>query len=45
MTPEQAAKELVGRWGYEEPYWWGPIAAIIHAQRAERRGYTMEVVG
>lgn len=28
-TPEEIAKEIVGKWGYEEPYWWQPIATAL----------------
>lgn len=25
----KTAKEIVGEWGYEEEYWWGPIAVAL----------------
>lgn len=30
---EQISKRIVGKWGYEEPYWWGPIAAALKRER------------
>jgi len=29
------AKDIVGRWGYEESYWWQPIAKALAQARAE----------
>jgi len=31
------AKDIVGRWGYEESYWWQPIAKALVKTRAEER--------
>jgi len=31
------AKDIVGRWGYEESYWWQPIAKALVQARAEER--------
>jgi len=31
------AKEIVGAWGYEESYWWKPIAQALAKARAEER--------
>ena len=38
QTPEweEIAKEIVGKWGYEEEYWWKPIAEAL--SQAEERG-------
>lgn len=33
---EEIAKEIVGKWGYEEEYWWKPIAEAL--SQAEERG-------
>jgi len=33
---EQIAREIIGKWGYEEDYWWKPIAQAI--TDAEKRG-------
>jgi len=31
------AKDIVGRWGYEESYWWQPIAkALVKTKQKER---------
>jgi hypothetical protein len=30
---KKIAKNIVGNWGYEEPYWWRPI------ERALKRAY------
>lgn len=39
MTLEQKyidqAKEIVGKWGYEEPYWWRPIAEALQRTAIE----------
>lgn len=32
---EEEAKEIVGKWGYEEEYWWKPIAKAIQSAREE----------
>ncbi len=32
---EQQAKEIVGKWGYEEAYWWKPIAEALRATHQE----------
>ena len=29
------AKDIVGAWGYEESYWWKPIAQALAKARAE----------
>jgi hypothetical protein len=37
-TPdERLAKEIVGKWGYEEAYWWKPIAEAFAQIRADER--------
>ena len=33
----EKAKEIVGNWGYEEPYWWEPIAQALSKAREEGR--------
>ena len=32
------AKEIVGAWGYEESYWWKPIAKALAIAVSEERG-------
>lgn len=32
----EEAKKIIGKWGYEEEYWWKPIAKALAA--AELRG-------
>lgn len=38
QTPEwkEIAKEIIGKWGFEEEYWWKPIAEAL--SQAEERG-------
>ena len=48
MTPPddvvKIAQEIVGKWGYEEPYWWQPIAeALAQARMEERTRITYEL--
>jgi len=33
----EIAKEIIGKWGYEEKYWWEPIAKAITKVREEER--------
>lgn len=47
QTPEweEIAKEIVGKWGYEEEYWWKPIAeSLSQAEEIGRRRGIEEVV-
>jgi flagellar biosynthesis/type III secretory pathway protein FliH len=44
MKPKQTetwaveiAKEIIGKWGYEEESWWKPIAEAL--TQARRQGY------
>lgn len=32
---DKQAQEIVGKWGYEEPYWWEPIAAALADRERE----------
>ena len=34
---EKIAKAIVEKWGYEEEYWWRPIASALSTQRAKAR--------
>lgn len=29
MNYDEQAQEIVGKWGYEEPYWWEPISKTL----------------
>ena len=33
---EEIAREIVGKWGYEEEYWWKPIKEALDTAIAER---------
>ena len=35
-STSEIAKEIIGQWGYEEPYWWEPIRIALDAERALR---------
>lgn len=44
-TMEDRAKELIGNWGYEEPYWWQPIKqALIEAHEEGRKAGVREAI-
>ena len=37
QSDKEIAKEIIGKWGYEEEYWWKPIAEAIDQARKEGR--------
>lgn len=40
------AKEIIGKWGYEEEYWWLPIAeALQTAQKEVQTAMTNAILG
>lgn len=36
LSVEEIAQQIIGEWGYEEPYWWQPIAANLKAYAAQQ---------
>lgn len=36
LNAEEMAKQIIGEWGYEEPYWWQPIADNLKAYAAQQ---------
>lgn len=45
-TAEQIkkAKAIIGKWGYEEEYWWKPIATALHSIQSQNIREMMEIV-
>ena len=43
--PEKIAREIIGKWGYEEPSWWEPIAAALHTREIESLEEAAKIVG
>lgn len=46
MNYIEKAKEIVGKWGYEEEYWWKPIAEALEEvdRRAREEGRKFELL-
>lgn len=41
---EEIARGIVGKWGYEEKYWWGPIAQTLKDAREEGRKEVLDEI-
>jgi len=39
---EKIAKEIIGKWGYEESYWWKPISDALQTEKEKMKKELVE---